>query len=308
MHTDEILDILEAMFPDAHCELIHKNPFELLVAVVLSAQTTDEAVNKVTPGLFAKFPTPEAMANASLEDIEACIKRIGLYRNKAKSVQALSKALVERFHSEVPHAHKDLTSLAGVGRKTANVVQSVCFDIPAIAVDTHVERISKRLGLAKVYDNVETVEKTLDMLIDEGWLCLFNDDGDIRIARGVNSLVTITSTETEDMQKIIIVESMNMIREDIYGEYKNNYVGKYKNHYDNQCLFISAVNGYFRQLQLAEILDPEYDNHSTIDVESQRQAWLDIGRTDAADWNVFLQGDIKILDATEDLKFDIGMQ
>ena len=169
-------------------------------------------------------------------------------------------------------------------------------------------------------EDVETAEKTLDMLIDEGWLCLFNDDGDIRIARGVNSLVTITSTETEDMQKIIIVESMNMIREDIYGEYKNNYVGKYKNHYDNQCLFISAVNGYFRQLQLAEILDPEYDNHSTIDVESQRQAWLDIGRTDAADWNadkvkkmtfksyVFLQGDIKILDATEDLKFDIGMQ
>lgn len=169
-------------------------------------------------------------------------------------------------------------------------------------------------------EDVETAEKTLDMLINEGWLCLFNDDGDIRIARGVNSLVTITSTETEDMQKIIIVESMNMIREDIYGEYKNNYVGKYKNHYDNQCLFISAVNGYFRQLQLAEILDPEYDNHSTIDVESQRQAWLDIGRTDAADWNadkvkkmtfksyVFLQGDIKILDATEDLKFDIGMQ
>ena len=170
MHTDEILDILEAMFPDAHCELIHKNPFELLVAVVLSAQTTDEAVNKVTPGLFAKFPTPEAMANASLEDIEACIKRIGLYRNKAKSVQALSKALVERFHSEGPQAHKDLTSLAGVGRKTANVVQSVCFDIPAIAVDTHVERISKRLGLAKVYDNVETVEKKLKRKIrKERW-------------------------------------------------------------------------------------------------------------------------------------------
>ena len=92
------------------------------------------------------------------------------------------------------------------------------------------------------------------MLIDEGWLCLFNDDGDIRIARGVNSLVTITSTETEDMQKIIIVESMNMIREDIYGEYKNNYVGKYKNHYDNQCLFISAVNGYFVSCSLQKSL------------------------------------------------------
>lgn len=167
---------------------------------------------------------------------------------------------------------------------------------------------------------IETEEKTLDMLIDEGWLCLFNDDGDVRIARGVNSLVTITSTETEDMQKIIIVESMNIIREDIYNEYKNQYVGKYKNHYDNQCLFISAINGYFRQLQIAEILDPEYNNHAAIDVETQRHAWLDIGRSDAADWNadkvkkmtfksfVFLLGDIKILDAMEDLTFDIAMQ
>lgn len=169
-------------------------------------------------------------------------------------------------------------------------------------------------------DIVETTEKTLDMLIDEGWLCLFNDDGDIRIARGVNSLVTLTSTATADMQKIIIVESMNIIREDIYSEYKNNYIGKYKNHYDNQCLFISAVNGYFRQLQLAEILDPQYDNHASIDVDAQRQAWIDIGKSDAVDWNadkvkkmtfktfLFLLGDVKILDAIEDLKFDIGMQ
>lgn len=170
MTTDEILDILEEEFPNAHCELLHRNAFELLVAVALSAQTTDEAVNKVTPALFEAFPTPEAMANAKLADIEQKIKRIGLYHNKAKSVQNLSKSLLEQFHGEVPSTMKELTSLAGVGRKTANVVRSVWFDIPSVAVDTHVERISKRLGLAKVSDSVETVEEKLKRKIKrERW-------------------------------------------------------------------------------------------------------------------------------------------
>lgn len=168
--TDEILDQLEIMFPDAHCELIHKNPFELLVAVVLSAQTTDNAVNKVTPALFESFPDPKTMANADIKDIEDKIKRIGLYRNKARSIQNLSKSLLTSFDGNVPQSMKDLTSLAGVGRKTANVVRSVCFDIPSIAVDTHVERISKRLGLAKVYDSVEVVEQKLKRKIKrEHW-------------------------------------------------------------------------------------------------------------------------------------------
>lgn len=168
--TDEILDQLEIMFPDAHCELIHKNPFELLVAVVLSAQTTDNAVNKVTPALFESFPDPKTMANADIKDIEDKIKRIGLYRNKARSIQNLSKSLLTSFDGNVPQSMKDLTSLAGVGRKTANVLRSVCFDIPSIAVDTHVERISKRLGLAKVYDSVEVVEQKLKRKIKrERW-------------------------------------------------------------------------------------------------------------------------------------------
>ena len=168
--TDEILDQLEIMFPDAHCELIHKNPFELLVAVVLSAQTTDNAVNKVTPALFESFPDPKTMANADIKDIEDKIKRIGLYRNKARSIQNLSKSLLTSFDGNVPQSMKDLTSLAGVGRKTANVVRSVCFDIPSISVDTHVERISKRLGLAKVYDSVEVVEQKLKRKIKrERW-------------------------------------------------------------------------------------------------------------------------------------------
>lgn len=168
MTTDEILDILEEMFPNAECELIHRNAFELLVAVVLSAQTTDVSVNKVTPALFETFPTPQAMAEADIHDIEEKIKRIGLYRNKARSIQNLSKSLMENFGGIVPSSMKDLTSLAGVGRKTANVVRSVCFDIPSIAVDTHVERISKRLGLAKPQDSVEVVEQKLKRKIKRG--------------------------------------------------------------------------------------------------------------------------------------------
>lgn len=159
MTTDEILDILEAKFPNAHCELTHDGPFQLIVAVVLSAQTTDESVNKVTPGLFEAFPRAQDLAVADLKEIESHIKRIGLYHNKAKMIKSLAMSLLELYDGEVPHEMKKLTSLAGVGRKTANVVRSVAFDIPAFAVDTHVERISKRLGIVKVADSVETVEE-----------------------------------------------------------------------------------------------------------------------------------------------------
>ena len=150
MNANEILDEMEKLYPNAECELKHETPFQLLVAVVLSAQTTDESVNKVTPALFAAYPTSKAMAQASLSDIESYIRRIGLYRNKARSILKLSQDLEEKFHGEVPSSYKDLMSLAGVGRKTANVVRSVAFDIPSFAVDTHVDRISKRLGLAKI--------------------------------------------------------------------------------------------------------------------------------------------------------------
>ena len=161
MKVDEILAKLTEMFPDAHCELIHRNPFELAVAVVLSAQTTDVSVNKVTPQLFEKFPTPQALASASLEEIESCIRRIGLYHNKAKSIQGLARGVVEQFDGVMPQTMEELMSLPGVGRKSANVIMSVCFGMPAIAVDTHVERVSKRLRLAAPKDTVLEVEKKL---------------------------------------------------------------------------------------------------------------------------------------------------
>ena len=159
--SEIILDVLNQMYPDAHVELTHKNHFELLVAVVLSAQTTDVSVNKVTPGLFNRFPTPEAMAIADQKDVEMLIKTIGLYKMKAKNIILLAKQLVEVHQSVVPNSRKSLEALPGVGRKTANVVLSNAFGVPALAVDTHVNRVSKRLKLAKDKDSVVDVEKKL---------------------------------------------------------------------------------------------------------------------------------------------------
>ena len=166
MNGNEILDEMEKIFPNAKCELHHNSPFQLIVAVVLSAQTTDASVNSVTPKLFEAYPTAEKMALATPKDLEPYIRKIGLYRNKARSISNLSKDLVERYHGVVPSSYKDLMSLQGVGRKTANVVRSVAFDIPSFAVDTHVNRVSKRLGLAKYSDSVEKVEEKLKRKID----------------------------------------------------------------------------------------------------------------------------------------------
>ncbi len=162
-----ILQTLKKMFPDAHCELVHKNAYELIIAVVLSAQTTDVAVNKVTPDLFSKYPTPTDLANADLSDVEHCIKKIGLYRNKSKNIVTLAQKLLDDYQGEVPQTMEELVTLPGVGRKTANVVLSEWFKIPSIAVDTHVERVSKRLGLAYKKDDVLTVEKKLMKKIDK---------------------------------------------------------------------------------------------------------------------------------------------
>ncbi|WP_214878251.1 endonuclease III [Exiguobacterium sp. ERU653] len=161
VQLQEIADTMKQMFPDAHCELTHQNPFELVVAVALSAQATDALVNKVTPGLFEAFPTVEAMAAAEVSEIETLIKRIGLYRNKAKNVKALSEKIVNEHDGIVPSDRTSLEALPGVGRKTANVVLSVAFHEPAFAVDTHVERVSKRLGICRWKDNVRQVEETL---------------------------------------------------------------------------------------------------------------------------------------------------
>lgn len=159
--TIQIIEAMGNLFPQASCELIHNNAFELLIAVMLSAQTTDVSVNKITPKLFEKYPTPEAFAAAPVEDIMEQLKTIGLYRNKAKFVKGCCQKLLLDFDGKVPHNRKELESLPGVGRKTANVVLSVAFNEPAIAVDTHVERVTKRLGICPPDATVREVEEIL---------------------------------------------------------------------------------------------------------------------------------------------------
>ncbi len=164
--TEEILDLLEAEYPDADCALVHKNTFELLICVVLSAQTTDKSVNLLTPALFAKYPDAKSLSEAPLEDIEESIRRIGMFRQKAKNIRNLSRILAEQYDGQVPDDYDALVALPGVGRKTANVVRSVGFGHPAIAVDTHVFRVSNRIGLAHA-DNVLDTEKQLMAAIPE---------------------------------------------------------------------------------------------------------------------------------------------
>lgn len=161
MNANEILDKIDELFPNAKCELNYETPFQLLVAVVLSAQCSDAVVNSVTPKLFEAYGSCEAMSTASLTSIEQLIHSIGLYHNKAISLKELSISLVNDYGSVVPSSMKDLISLRGVGRKTANVVRSEYFNIPSIPVDTHVERVSKALGLAKPNDSVLIVERKL---------------------------------------------------------------------------------------------------------------------------------------------------
>ena len=161
----EMIDVIADMFPDAECELRHDNAFELTIAVLLSAQCTDILVNKVTKSLFAKYKTPEDYLNVSDEELQNDIKSIGLYRNKAKNIKKLCQSLLNKFDGEIPQTHQELESLAGVGRKTANVVMSVAFNEPSLAVDTHVERVSKRLGINRWKDNVRQDEDRLCAVI-----------------------------------------------------------------------------------------------------------------------------------------------
>lgn len=156
-----IQQVFDDMYKDAFCELNHSNHLELVIAVLLSAQTTDVSVNKLTNHLFKKYRQLDDYLNVSLQELESDLKTIGLYKNKAKAIQGLCEQLKENDGGIVPNNRKALESLPGVGRKTANVVLSVAFNIPAFAVDTHVERVSKRLGLAKMDDSVLTVEKKL---------------------------------------------------------------------------------------------------------------------------------------------------
>ncbi|SER60835.1 endonuclease III [Streptococcus gallolyticus] len=157
----KILAIIGEMYPEARGELEWETPFQLLIAVILSAQTTDKAVNKITPNLWKKYPEIADLANANLEDVEDCLRTIGLYKNKAKNIVKTARVILRDFDGKVPKTHKELESLPGVGRKTANVVLAEVYGIPSIAVDTHVSRIAKRLNISAPDADVTEIEQDL---------------------------------------------------------------------------------------------------------------------------------------------------
>src|SRR5918995_1534905 len=164
-----ISNCLARAYPELQVPLDYGTTFQLLVAVILSAQCTDAAVNKVTPELFRRFPTPHRMADAPLAEIESMIRTLGLFRAKARSLKACARQLVERFNSEVPAAMEELTTLAGVGRKTANVILGHAYNLPGIIVDTHCKRVSRRLDLTRSEDPVQ-IERDLSKLLPaEQW-------------------------------------------------------------------------------------------------------------------------------------------
>ncbi len=145
----QLIETLKKMYPDAKCSLDFTTPFEMLIAVILSAQCTDERVNKTTPAIFAKYNTPEDFANMDLSLLESLIHSCGFYKNKAKNIKATSQILVEKYHSQVPNTMEELMSLPGVGRKSANVVMLEAFNSPqGVAVDTHCKRIANRIGIS----------------------------------------------------------------------------------------------------------------------------------------------------------------
>ena len=170
---EEIMKTLDLMFPDARCELIYHNSYELLVAIMLSAQTTDKAVNKVTPALFLEFPSIEALAQADYSSIENCIRSLGLFRNKAKNLKLMAHDVIAHYNGEIPKDFNSLTSLPGVGRKTANVFLAEFYQIPRVPVDTHVERVTKRLGIVPMEASVfETEKKIMEVFPMDKWIKL----------------------------------------------------------------------------------------------------------------------------------------
>ncbi|CCQ57762.1 endonuclease III [Crocosphaera watsonii WH 8501] len=166
----KILTILKELYPDATCSLTYDSPVQLLVATILSAQCTDERVNKVTPELFARFPDAIALANADRETLETLIRSTGFYRNKAKNIQGACQKIVKDFNGKVPQTMEELLLLSGVARKTANVVLAHAFGINAgVTVDTHVKRLSQRLGLTKATDPVKIEKDLMPLLPQKDW-------------------------------------------------------------------------------------------------------------------------------------------
>ena len=172
-HARRVFRILTRLYPNAHCALEHRTPLELLIATILSAQCTDARVNMVTPALFARYRDAKAYAAADLDELETYIQSTGFFRAKAKNIQACCRELVDKHGSNVPDTLEELVKLPGVGRKTANVVLGDCFGVPGITVDTHVGRLSRRLGLSRHTDPPKVEEDIMRLLPAKDWV-MFN--------------------------------------------------------------------------------------------------------------------------------------
>ncbi len=168
-----VLTLLKQHYPDAHCALKHKNPFELLVATILSAQCTDERVNKVTPALFKKFPDAQSLANAQASEVEELIRSTGFFNNKTKNLISCAQTLMEKFKGELPKTLAEMITLAGVGRKTANVVLGNSFGLASgVVVDTHVGRLSQRLGWSKFQDPIKIELDLMELFAEKEWIMI----------------------------------------------------------------------------------------------------------------------------------------
>jgi len=176
----KIIQVLRKTYPDNECALHHKNPLQLLISTILSAQCTDKRVNMVTPGLFKKYPTAKAFAQAPIKDIEQAIRSTGFYKNKAKSIQNCCKLLMIKYGGEVPQTLEELVKLPGIGRKTANVVLGVAYGIPGIVVDTHVKRLTYRMGLTRQTDPEKIEFEMMKIIPRKDW----KDFGLLLIAHG----------------------------------------------------------------------------------------------------------------------------
>jgi endonuclease-3 len=165
----QINSALAELYPDAHCALHYANPLQLLIATILSAQCTDERINKVTPALFARYPNAAAYAAADIAELERLIQSAGFFRNKARNIQACCQMLVVQHAGQVPRTMEELVPLPGVGRKTANVILGNAFDVPGIPVDTHVGRLSRRLGLTQHDDPVKVESDLMTLLPKKEW-------------------------------------------------------------------------------------------------------------------------------------------
>ena len=253
------------------------------------------------------------MAATEQQDLATYIKAKNT-ANKARQIKAITyKATITDDMHIVNFTNENIKKKESAQEAGWNYLARLIGIFAAMPLD--------QSGTYYLLPDLESVTEPEDVnqAIDDGELVIINDDGEPKIGRAVNSLQTLSATVTEDMKKIVIVEAMDMIQEDIYAEFKNNYVRKFKNRYDNQALFISAVNGYFKGLTKEDVLDPDYDNRSFVDVDAQRDMHIAMGKTEAEEWTEFevkkntigskvlLAGNIKITDAMEDLTFNIEL-